>query len=99
MGQKTIKGFLQLLEKYSNTGDIVLDPFSGYGVFICEAYLNDRNAIGNHLNPSSVFIQKQLLNTEIDIDLFKKEIDLILDECNELSNYFYTDTCPKCGSL
>lgn len=96
-GKKPSKDLLQLIEEYSNEGDIVFDPFAGYGVFVCEAYLNNRNAIGNDLNPSSVFIQKQLLNTKVDLDLYKSEIDRILAQHINLHDHWYSYICPKCN--
>lgn len=96
-GKKPSKDLLQLIEKYSKEGDILLDPFAGYGVFVCEAYLNGRNAIGNDLNPSSAFIQNQLLNSEVDLDLFEREINNILLKHKEILNYWYSSNCPRCG--
>ena len=96
-GKKPSKDLLQLIEKYSDEGDILLDPFAGYGVFVCEAYLNGRNAIGNDLNPSSTFIQKQLLNSEIDLDLFETEIKKVLLDNESSQNHWYSVNCPKCG--
>jgi DNA modification methylase len=96
-GKKPSKDLLQLIEKYSKVGDVVLDPFSGYGVFVCEAYLNGRNSIGNDLNPLSTFIQKQLLESDIDLDLFELETKRILEENQEYIDKWYTTKCPKCG--
>ncbi len=95
-GKKPSKDLLQLIEQYSNEGDIVLDPFAGYGVFVCEAFLNNRNAIGNDLNPSSIFIQKQLLNTKVNLDQYRNEINRILTQLAGLLDHWYSTTCPKC---
>ena len=66
-GKKPANELDKLIEKYSKVGDIVMDPFAGYGVFVSESYLKGRNAIGNDLNPASVFIQKNLnINTTIE---------------------------------
>ena len=96
-GKKPSKDLLHLIEKYSNEGDVLLDPFSGYGVFVCEAYLNGRNAIGNDLNPSSTFIQNQLLSSKVDLDLFHYEIKKIFLESIDYQNYWFSAECPKCG--
>lgn len=96
-GKKPSKDLLHLIEKYSKEGDILLDPFAGYGVFVCEAYINGRNAIGNDLNPSSTFIQNQLLNSKVDLDLFEREINDILLKNEETLKYWYSSHCPKCG--
>ena len=49
-GKKPSKDLYKLIEKYTNEGDLVLDPFAGYGVFTCEAYIMNRNVISNDLN-------------------------------------------------
>lgn len=97
-GKKPSKDLLHLIEKYSQVGDILLDPFAGYGVFVSEAYLNGRNAIGNDLNPSSTFIQKQLLDGKVDLDLFECEIKRVLAENKDLNNKWYSAICPKCNN-
>ena len=97
-GKKPAENLYELLDKYTSKGDIVLDPFSGYGVFTSEAYLNGRNAIGNDLNPASVFIQKQLLNMDVDISIFSLEIEDIIEGYKELFGHLYSDKCPKCNS-
>jgi DNA modification methylase len=43
---------------FTNEGDIVLDPMCGSGTTIVEAFLNNRNAIGNDFNPLSTLITK-----------------------------------------
>ncbi len=96
-GKKPSKDLFELIDKYSNEGDTVLDPFAGYGVFVCEAYLNGRNAIGNDLNPFSTFIQEQLLNSNFDIHLFEKEMKRILKENKEHEENWFEGKCPNCG--
>jgi len=51
-----------LIKKYSLEGDIVLDPFCGSGVSIIESLTLNRKAIGIDINPSAIFITKQMLN-------------------------------------
>lgn len=67
-GKKPANDLSGLIEKYSKKGDTLLDPFSGYGVFCCEAYLLGRNVISNDLNPTANFITNQLLNKQIDLN-------------------------------
>ena len=66
-GKKPANGLGALIEKYTNEGDIVLDPFSGYGVFCCEAFLRGRNVIANDLNPIANFISKNLISTSLSV--------------------------------
>ena len=71
-GKKPAQGLLPLIQKYTKEGDTVLDPFSGYGVFCCEAYLANRNAISNDLNPAANFITRVLMDENVNLDEVKK---------------------------
>lgn len=44
--------------KYSNEGDVVLDPFSGRGTTVLEACFMNRVGIGNDLNPIAYLLTK-----------------------------------------
>ena len=79
-GKKPSSNLSVLIEKYSNVGDTVLDPFSGYGVFCCEAFLLNRNVISNDLNPIANFLNAQLLERDVDLELLKKQWGKILIE-------------------
>ncbi|MEM6268894.1 MAG: hypothetical protein AAF998_05620 [Bacteroidota bacterium] len=79
-GKKPAKDLAALIARYSDVNEVVMDPFSGYGVFCCEAYLMNRNVISNDLNPVSIFIQRQLLESEISIDKFRFEWKAIESE-------------------
>ena len=48
------------VERYSEPGDVVLDPFGGTGVTAIEAFLLGRSAIQNDLNPFANFIARKL---------------------------------------
>ena len=71
-GKKPASGISHLINKYTSLGDTIIDPFAGYGVFCCEAYLKGRNVIVNDLNPIANFIAKNLLSKDIDISVVKK---------------------------
>ena len=55
-GKKPASGISPLVDRYTKPGDTIIDPFSGYGVFCCEAFLKNRNVIVNDLNPIANFI-------------------------------------------
>ena len=97
-GKKPSGNLLELIETYSKKGDVVLDPFAGYGVFVCEAYLHGRNAIGNDLNPASVFIQEQLLNGDVQLDHFESEMKRILADHERVQGHWFEAACPRCGT-
>src|SRR5437899_1389857 len=51
------------IERYSQAGDVVLDPFGGTGVTAIEAFLLKRQAIHNDLNPFANFIARNIADT------------------------------------
>jgi DNA modification methylase len=55
---------------FTKEGETVLDPFVGCGTTLVEAFLNNRNSIGNDLNPLAVLISK-VKTTLIDEDKFR----------------------------
>lgn len=88
-GKKPSNDLKGLIEKYSKEGDTVLDPFSGYGVFCSEAYILNRNVISNDLNPVANFINVQLLEKNIDLELLKKQWELIKSEFEPYNSEWY----------
>ena len=79
-GKKPSNDLKELIDKYSNQGDTVLDPFAGYGVFGCEAFIMNRNVILNDLNPIANFLNNQLLQKDIDLQLIEKQWEKIKAE-------------------
>ncbi len=55
-----------LILRYSNPGDWVLDPFVGSGTTLVEAKLLNRNAIGIDINPQSVSLSETSINFQCD---------------------------------
>jgi len=53
------------VERYSEEGDVVLDPFGGTGVTAIEAFLLGRSAIQNDLNPFANFIARNIADTTL----------------------------------
>ncbi len=53
------------IERYSQPGDVVLDPFGGTGVTAIEAFLLGRHAIQNDLNPFANFIAQNIADTTL----------------------------------
>jgi len=88
-GKKPSNDLKELIEKYSDEGDVVLDPFAGYGVFCCEALILNRNVISNDLNPIANFITVQLLNKDIDLDLVKKQWEQIKEEFKPFNSQWF----------
>lgn len=77
-GKKPAPELAAIIDAFSNEGDLLLDPFAGYGGLASEAVLHNRNVIANDLNPVANFITKNLLSTDIDFErilYYKKLID------------------------
>src|SRR5580658_3381405 len=53
------------IQRYSEEGDVVLDPFGGTGVTAIEAFLLGRCAIQNDLNPFANFIARNIADTTL----------------------------------
>lgn len=91
-GKKPASGISPLIDRYTNPGDTIIDPFSGYGVFCCEAYLKNRNVIVNDLNPIANFIAKNLFSKEVDISVVKKIWEKIKSELSPFVTEWYKIT-------
>lgn len=69
-----------IILRYSNENDIVLDQFVGGGTTLIECKLNNRNAIGLDINPDAVELTKNKLNFESE---YINDINVVLgDACN-----------------
>lgn len=62
-GKKPFNIMADFIKKYTNEGEIVLDPFCGSGVSVSEAVFNNRKGVGIDLNPSSILITKNVITT------------------------------------
>ena len=74
--------------KYTDKGDIVLDPFCGSGISIIESLFTNRKAIGIDINPSAIFITKQTLS-KIDIRRIENEFNRLRQRVESRINSLY----------
>lgn len=85
------------IEKYSNAGEIVLDPFCGSGVTAMESVRLHRRAIGIDVNPVAVLCTQMGL-THVDIKALKRSYELLRREVEkEIDKLYYTE-CSQCGN-
>jgi len=67
------------IDRFSNEGDIVLDPFSGRGTAPAEACLMGRIGIGNDLNPIAYVLTKAKVKPPIKKNLISRITELELN--------------------
>ena len=72
------------IERYSEEGDTVLDPFGGTGVTAIESFLLGRSAIQNDLNPFANFIARNIADTSLSsIPLLRQAFERVRQACGE----------------
>src|ERR1017187_7770720 len=70
------------VERYSEEGDVVLDPFGGTGVTAIEAFLLGRRAIQNDLNPFANFIARNIADTTLTSTIpLRRAFDRVRQAC------------------
>jgi len=74
--------------RYTNKGEIVLDPFCGSGISVTESIFTNRKAIGIDINPSAIFITKQMLN-KVSSKKLNEEYKKLEKKCKDKINSFY----------
>ncbi len=99
-GKKPHNIWRKYIEKYSNRGNLVLDPFVGSGMTYFEAIKSGRIPLTIDLNPLSDFSIKCLTNRNVDIDLLKNSANNIIKKIKGSDFYIneYTTICKHCGS-
>lgn len=91
---------LKIINKLSCVGDIVLDPFMGFGGVIFEtlSLKGSRKVIGNDINELPVFLAKALL-VKYDLERLKVIFDEFINDLrNDFEKFYYTK-CFKCKKV
>jgi 16S rRNA G966 N2-methylase RsmD len=89
-GKKDPLSAKRFILKYSKEDDIVLDCFSGSGVFVIQTIINHRKAIGIDLNPISSFIIENTLSY-ISQNSLKEAFFKIKKKCmRKIKEYYIT---------
>lgn len=76
-GKKPSKDLREIINKYTVKNSSILDPFAGYGGIGVEGILLDRNVILNDLNPMASFIEKNVLESSIDMNMLNEDFENI----------------------
>ena len=74
--------------KYSKINEIVVDPFCGSGISITESIFTKRKAIGIDINPSAIFITRQML-TKVSSKELASAFKIIESKCRDEINKNY----------
>jgi DNA modification methylase len=82
------------IEKYSKKGDIVLDPFSGYGVTGIEALRLGRKTILIDLNPIATFISRVII-TPLNLNEVKNTFKFLQEKVKPQIDALYKIPCPR----
>jgi 16S rRNA G966 N2-methylase RsmD len=83
------------IEKYSEEGEIVLDPFCGSGVMVGEALRLGRRAVGVDINPVAIFISRNTIRY-VDPDRIKEEFNQIKADIGDQIDSLYMTKCREC---
>lgn len=86
------------IERYTEKGNLVLDPFCGSGVTAIEGLLIGRRVIAIDLNPMATFITRITL-LPVDPAELRKQYHRLCDEVQETINQLYMTRCLKCGAM
>lgn len=80
--------FRNLIEHYTEKGDIVLDCFCGGGVTVFESLAVDRKAVGADINPLATFITEMQIQ-QVDIKKLREYYDSFLHMCEKELAFLY----------
>lgn len=107
--------FSNLINHYSEEGDIVLDAFCGGGVTVFEGLKLNRKVIGVDINPLATFITEMQIQ-QVDLEELESFFRTFLDKLGSLNDFYkyeldgemieidwmewvYDVICPECGGI
>lgn len=74
--------FHEIVKRFSNIGDIILDPFCGCGTLLVDAKILGRNSINYDINENAVNLSNTKLES-LNLDEIKKTYDYFIMELNK----------------
>jgi hypothetical protein len=70
MGGKSLAVMRSIVRDYSRLGDVVCDPFAGYGTTLLAALMEGRRAVGSEMDPEAHAAARDRLGRGYVLDLF-----------------------------
>lgn len=92
------EGIEPLIEHYTRSGDVVLDPFCGSGMTGVAAAQTGRKALLSDLSPAAIFIAYNL-NTPVDPDIYLDAVASLIEDSADLDACLYGTHCRECNAL
>lgn len=89
-GKKPSNELKEQISTYTKKGDLILDPFAGYGGIGIEAVISGRNVILNDLNPSANFISSCVLEREVNLIKLNNLYKELTEKYSIMKNAWYT---------
>lgn len=98
-GKKPHNIWGEYIENYTDTGDTVLDPFSGSAIAAFEAVRCGRQALAFDINPLTAFII-EVYATDFNNNKFCLALEEIIQKIKNDKTYikYFTTKCEKCGN-
>ena len=90
--------FSRLVDNYSQTGDVIFDPFCGGGVTMVEGAALGRHVIASDINPLAAFVTKCEASV-VDVEVYLKAIEEILKEVRDFATPLFLTENRDTGEL
>ncbi len=89
--------FREIIARFTEPGDVILDPFAGGGVVLVEGLILRRRVVAVDLSPLAVEIMRREVEP-LDLDLFRRALEKLSRRVEPEMRRLYATTCPRCGS-
>ena len=96
LGKKPFDAIESYVEHYTETGDIVLDPFSGSGSTAVAALVTGRKSISIDLSPAATFITRFYV-TPIDPPTLQKRFESMVEKVADEMAFLFNTRCHRCN--
>ena len=93
--KKPHDAIMQYIEHYTQSGDLVLDPFCGSGSTALAALMTGRKVIAIDLSPAATFITKNYC-TPMDTDELQKAFEELQETVRPEMEWLYETRCDRC---